>query len=143
MTLTTLCREVNNFFDCERIFDTFKISGGSITNTLPLVNGQYYAIFDSVFNDGVHIYGQNDLEDETFYGAIWVMKVPPDFIALCDKITAWENANANALSSPYQSESFGGYSYTKASGKDGKTASYKDIGEFSNELRKWRKQCHY
>lgn len=145
MTLTTLCKEVNNYFDSERIFDTFEIKNGGFVQSLPLVQGQYYAIFDSVFNDGVHKYGDDNdiLTDEKFTGAVWCLKIPADFVALCDKITAWETSNAAALASPFQSESFGGYSYSKASGKDGRTVAYTDVGEFANALRKWRKICPY
>jgi hypothetical protein len=44
------------------------------------------------------------------------MSVPPAVLALAEEIDTWRAANADALSSPYQSESFGGYSYSKASG---------------------------
>jgi hypothetical protein len=48
----------------------------------------------------------------------------------------WELANADSINSPYQSESFGGYSYSKESGGEG-GMNWKT--HFANELWKWRK----
>lgn len=141
MTLTTLCKDINNYFDIKRVFDTFHIEDGALVEGLPLLDGQYYAIFDSVFNNGVHKQGDT-LIDETFDGAIWLMAVPQDVIDLVNDITEWETANKAKINSPYTSESFGGYSYTKASGKNG-TLSWQDIGDFSSRISRYRKICPY
>lgn len=143
MTLTALCKEVNNYFDSERLYGTYTIRDGAFTQGLPLLEGQYFAVFDSVFNDGVHKFGDTDLTDETFTGSIWALKIPKEFVALCKDITDWETANAAALNSPYNSESFGGYSYSKASGNNGKSLSYADVGKFASAMNRWRKICPY
>lgn len=143
MMLTELCRECRNYFLLHRENDihagTFTISGGTIEPLSYLLPGQYYRIVGSVFNDGVHKYGdENDaLTDETFDGAIWAMFVPPAFVDLAGRIAAWQTANADALSSPYQSESFGGYSYSKGSGATGGGYAWAD--QFDGELKNWRK----
>ena len=103
--------------------------------------GQYFRIVGSVFNDGVHRYPANDLTDETFDGAVWAMAVPPDFLALCDEIEAYTKTDA-AKPTPYQSESFGGYSYTlKGAGSaTGQTADPSDWrAVFGKRLNRWRK----
>ena len=83
--------------------------------TLPfLADGQYFRICGSVFNDGLHQYNVLDLTDETFTGTIWALAIPKPVIELADEIQKWQVKNADALSSPYSSESFGGYSYSKA-----------------------------
>lgn len=141
MELTELCAELRNWFERDRIFGEFTISGGSISLSDFLQENQYYRIIDSAFNDGVHKYPSSDLTDEVFEGAIVAMAVPPAVIALLDDITAWETDNADAIKSPYSSESFGGYSYTKATGSGsdgtGNSADYRTV--FANRLNKWRK----
>ena len=92
---------------------TFTIKDGGIT--LPfLANGQYFRICGSVFNDGLHQYPEDDLVDETFNGTIWALAIPKAVIELADEIGKWQEKNGEAASSPFSSESFGGYSYSKA-----------------------------
>ena len=92
---------------------TFTIKDGGIT--LPfLADGQYFRICGSVFNDGLHQYPASDLKSETFDGAVWALDVPQAVIELAAEIEAWQKKNGDASVSPYQSESFGGYSYSKA-----------------------------
>ena len=92
---------------------TYTIEDGGIT--LPfLENGQYFRICGSVFNDGLHQYPVSDLKAETFDGAVWALAVPQAVVELAEEIEAWQTKNGDASVSPYQSESFGGYSYSKA-----------------------------
>lgn len=112
----------------------FIIKEGSVE--LPfLLDGQYFRVIGSVFNDGIHKYPGDDLKDETFEGTIWALAVPPDVVKLAKRIEAWIEKNPE---SPYVSESFGGYSYTKASnGRTGQAVTWADV--FSSELNQWRK----
>ena len=92
---------------------TFTIEDGGIT--LPfLANGQYFRICGSLFNDGLHQYPADGLVDETFNGTIWALAIPKAVIELADEIGKWQEKNGEAASSPFSSESFGGYSYSKA-----------------------------
>ena len=52
--------------------------------------------------------------DETFNGAIWAMSIPPQFIEAVSEATTYLTAHPNAM--VLQSESFGGYSYTRSIG---------------------------
>lgn len=125
MMLNELCLELKNFFDKgqPKFYGTFVIENGAIQNEEILDNiaeGQFFRIVGSIFNDGVYCFNEElTLEDETFDGAIWLMAIPKDFLALAKEIEDWQEQYAGALNSPYQSESFGGYSYSKASGKNG------------------------
>lgn len=125
--LTELCEEIRNYFLRDYVKDihdgTFTISDGGIEPLSFLQENQYFRIVGSVFNDGVHKYGDHDLTDETFSGAVWAMAVPPAVIALSTEIDDWVSANADVLASPYQSESFGGYAYSKGSGRSGSSGS--------------------
>ena len=85
-----------------------------------------------------------ELIDETFNGAVWAMAIPKAVINLAAEIAAWrqkyESASSPAMS-PFMSESFAGYSYSKgasnsASGNGG-TISWKTA--FAPRLNAWRK----
>jgi len=145
--LTELCQELKNWFEKDKYFGTFTIEGGRLADGSFLQDGQYYRIVGSVFNDGVHKYDPTDTEslvDEVFEGAVWAMAVPPTVIALSERISAWMNkyggADSSAMS-PFQSESFGGYTYSKGSGGSGAGGSsvptWKSV--FADELNRWRK----
>lgn len=131
MTLTDLCQECKNWFEIEKHSGTFSVEGGTIELDF-LDEGQYFRIIGSKFNDGVYQYHSECLKDEQFNGAIWALAIPKAFLKLVDKITEFEETNEKILNSPYQSESFGGYSYSKPSG-----FSFKDV--FKSDLNRWRK----
>ena len=116
---------------------TFTIEDGGIT--LPfLANGQYFRICGSVFNDGLHQYNVLDLVDETFNGTIWALAIPKAVIELADEIQKWQEKNGEASVSPYQSESFGGYSYSKATDAEtGGAVTWQSA--FKQQLSAWRK----
>lgn len=140
MNLTELCACLRNWFvrsDADRRVGTFEVVGGCID--LPwLADGQYFRILGSVFNDGVHQYPAVGLTDEVFDGAVWAMAVPPDVVSLADEITAWEKKYADVVQSPYKSESFGGYTYTKADSSAAEGGlSWTTV--FKGRLRPWRK----
>ena len=116
---------------------TYTIEDGGIA--LPfLANGQYFRIFGSVFNDGLHQYPASDLKAETFEGTVWALAVPQAVIDLATEIEAWQKKNGDASVSPYQSESFGGYSYSKATDSaSGGAVTWQSA--FSSRLNAWRK----
>ena len=152
--LTELCGYLKNWFEVERLYGKFKIISGAITyadgTELPLQNGQHFRIIDSVFNDGVYSYppATEDpasvvLKDEEFKGSVWCLAIPKEVVTLADEIAAWQakymGADSAALS-PFNSESFGGYSYSKsggntASGDSG--SSWQSV--FGNRLTRYRK----
>ena len=142
--LSELCQELRNWFDRDqpKFHGAIEISGGRIIDRdflAAIKPNQYFRISGSVFNDGVW---KNDnklnLTDELFVGTASLMAVPPDVINLSDEIDQWIVKYGDAVSSPYSSESFGGYSYTKSTGSNGSSASsWQSV--FSSRLNKWRK----
>lgn len=140
MTVSEFCAEIKNYFDIERSIGIFTIKNGNLVVN-DMLNGQYFRIIGSVFNDGVYQYPASGLKDEVFDGAVWYMAVPPDVISLVNEMTDWETSNASALNSPYNSESFGGYSYSKASGSTsaGGDGAVTAFSHFANRLKTWRK----
>ena len=67
-SLTDICLELNNWFDRgQRCFGTFAVSNKELSGfSDKLKPGQFYRIIGSVFNDGVHQYGDAALTGETF-----------------------------------------------------------------------------
>lgn len=136
-TLTMICEYLRNWFtaDEDKLTGEYAIVGGTIT--LPLLTGEYFRIVGSRLNDGVYAYPVTGLTDEVFTGAIWRMRIPQSVLGLAAEITAFNADTANSPS-PYTSESFGGYSYTKGRSGDGVSAySWQDA--FRSRLNRWRK----
>ena len=144
--LTQLCAELRNYF-CkpENIhYGEFEITDEWGIEPCPFLReGQYFRIRQSLFNDGVHRFGDGSLYPETFVGEVWAMHVPPAVVDLDAEIDAWIDANQDVLNSPYQSESFDGYSYSKFNGASNSngagTLTWQD--HFRRRLTQWKKVC--
>lgn len=127
-----ICASLHNYFAVDIVPGEYTVNDGEIT--LPfLAAGQFFRVVGSVFCDGVYRCGDKLPADETFDGAIWALAIPPALEELAAEIEEWKAKNADVLASPYQSESFGGYSYTKGSD----SASWQ--GVFAKRLNRWRK----
>ena len=154
MDITEICAEVRNYFAPtmkkeDRSFihtGNFEVSSHTIVPLDFIQAGQYFRIVGSAMNDGVYcntVQGLASLTDETFEGAIWEMSVPRAFLSLCSDIDAWRTANEAASSanmSPFTSESFAGYSYSKGGGGNsagGNSVSWQS--QFANRLNAWRR----
>lgn len=142
LTLSAVMRECKNWFIRMTRTGDFAISGGVLTGAESyLLPGQYYRITGSVFSDGVHRYGdaEDTLTDETFSGRVDALAPPRDFIALAAEIADWQDKYGAAAASPFNSESFVGYSYTKASGvtQDGGAGGWQ--AAFRAKLARYRK----
>lgn len=141
MILETVMDYIHNYFVKKVHKGDFKIVNGNLDVDF-LQQGQYFKIIGSVFNDAVHQFPTEDLTDEQFCGEVWAMAVPPTFIALCGEIEDWISRYGDASLSPFTSESFGGYSYTKASGTNSNGeaipgATWQSV--FRSKLIHWRK----
>ena len=134
--LETILMHLNNWFLVPDGVheDTYTIEEGGIA--LPfLVSGQYFRICGSVFNDGLHQYPADDLTDETFTGPVWALAIPKALLSTVEEITAWTAKNGDG--GPYTSESFGGYSYSKATNSKGLAVGWRDV--FAAQLAPWKK----
>ena len=152
--LQQICEHIHNFFERNVYDGDYSISNGMITPLPPIKEGQRFRIDGSDLNDGVYTYHSvggisNDddsnlasLSDEDFAGSIHTMAVPSTIIQLALDIREWIDKFSAAIDSPFQSESFNGYSYTLKSGGatnvDGSPAiSWQN--HFASQLNKWRK----
>lgn len=134
--LDEILAEIRNYFVVKVHSGDFEVIGGKLSPLDFLQNGQYFKIHGSIFNDGVYRYPESGLIDETFSGEIWALAVPPTLIALVADIEDYEK-KAKENVSPYASESFGGYSYTKATDSNGSPLTWKTA--FAKRLNRWRK----
>lgn len=135
--LNEICADIRNYFVAEIHNGTFEIVNGNILPLDFLKSGQYFRIVGSAFNDGVYRNDGNlQLTDEVFGGSVWAMNVPPAFIALADEIKAFCESDA-AKPSAYTSESFGGYSYSKATDANGVPISWQSV--FAKRLNPYRR----
>ncbi len=146
-TIFRVCSYLRNWFDRNQphYSGTVTIANGALSETYGLKAGQYFRIVGSSINDGVYKYPVTTLNDETFNGSIIGMSIPLPVIETMKKIEAWETkyADVNGVNmSPFNSESFGGYSYSKSSGGAGDSTKDKSgtwQGAFGAELQPWRK----
>lgn len=149
--LNEICAYLNNYFDVNDDHEPlpswrgeFVITDGSIDLSGKILNGHFFRIQNSVFNNGVHEYPATDLTDEVFTGKISAMAVPKELTAIAGEIEEWMNKYGGADStanSPYNSESFGGYSYSKSSGSASSDTANVPAwwGIFGGRLARWRK----
>lgn len=133
MMLEDVMRETRNYFAVREFSGQFTIEDGVLSPQY-ITEGQYFLVEGSVFNDGVYQYGDN-LTDEKFTGHVLLLAPPASFLSLVKEIEDYQDKYGEA--SPYTSESFGGYSYTKATGNNGGGVSWADA--FSKRLNAWRK----
>lgn len=131
--LEKVLQHIKNWFPVAIYPDKYTIEDGGLV--LPfLQDGQYFRICGSVFNDGLHKYPA-ELKNETFDGTVWALAVPPALVELSEEIGTWQKTHGNP--GAYSSESFGGYSYTRATNANGQAVTWKDA--FRSQLNEWRK----
>lgn len=147
MDISNYCDDCKNYFLKNGVSDIhsglFTIENGSISGVDDfLIKGQYFAIKGSKLNDGVYEYtpeGKALLLDETFKGAIWDMSVPPAFLEFCESAEAFKDKyNELGLNySGFQSESFGGYSYSLPASAPDFMVQWQD--RLNKAYRRWRR----
>ena len=155
-TVELVLGHIHNWFVRETM--GVKVVGGFLpaSVTSRMIDGQWYRIEGSYLNDGVHRYPDSELEEESFEGRLSLLAIPKALMLVIDQIQLWlddyeearglnADARRKALSSPYQSESFDGYSYTMRSDIASNSASGGLSGasgwqqEFAPMLNQWRK----
>lgn len=134
--------ECRNYFETGYYKTTFTISGGAISPHFLFKPGSYIAIADSFYHNGVFRMGDGGvLEgvpagvfDETFVGRVYFLCPPSGFLQLCGDIASFIAKTPNGA---YQSESFGAYSYTRASGAGGGVLTWQE--HFADSLSPYRR----
>ena len=134
--ITQICRHIKNYFEYEFHPGSYTVSDGKISPCDFLIEGDFYRISGSRYNDGVHRHPASDLKDESFDGIVSLMALPDGFLKTVSEIESYCSSD-DTSASPYLSESFGGYSYTRLTGSDGVGIPWQRA--FKSRLNEWRK----
>lgn len=148
--LEAVCAYIHNYFEDTIYTGTFTIKDGAPYDFPKMITGTRFRIMGSLLNDGVYTFATSAiwdddaekevrLQDETFKGRIVIMRVPQRLIRLVKEDMAEYQQKYGKVESPYTSESFGGYSYTKASGGSDSGGSADIFTVFHRRLNEWRK----
>lgn len=144
--LDEICAEIKNYFtyESDRVIGDFSISNGVLSPSFEFPTN-YFRIVGSHNNDGIHKVSDQDLVDEgKFHGSVWLMSPPKDFLDLVAEIEAWQEKYGAADSinmSPFGSENFGGYGYTKANVSAGPGGSSVPTWQttYASRLKRYRR----
>lgn len=140
--LENVLKFLNNHFYMWQEIGGFVINGDKIRVKANYLQGQYIRITGSILNNGVYqvksVEGDTieveGLTNEIFEGCIFGLAIPKDLLTLVEHIEEYEKENKK---SNIISESFGGYSYTKATDTSGNIANWESV--YFNDLCKYRK----
>lgn len=129
---------IHNYFVHKEYNGVFTISDGRLEGDSDyFLNGQYFKIEGSILNDGLYEYPNYVLTDEEFEGKLLTLAIPPALLTTAQEIGEWVEKNSEIINNPYNSESFGGYAYSKTSSSSGGVFGWKDM--FGKKLNRWRK----
>lgn len=148
--LTEICAYLKNYFDYGKFIGHIIVSDGvpyCDGEEIAIEDGQYFALFRQhfclgVFKKGTDLVGTTkDIER----GAVWLMDISQAVLDLAKEIADWQalyGAVDGTMLSPYTSESFGNYSYSKrgsgsSDGSGGGSPSWQDT--FAARLALYRK----
>lgn len=140
--MNKILKYLNNYFYRFGERGTYEIKDNKIIVRGKYLEGQYIRIVGSLMNDTVLkviSVAENEITlekayNEIYEGTIYSLAVPIDLIELLPKIEEFEEKNKP---SDLASESFGGYSYSKATNKNGEAITWKDA--FWNDIKGYRK----
>lgn len=135
-------RELKNYFIKKVWYGTFTVSEGRLDLQGRIQEGQYFKIHGSVFNDGVYQYPATELHDEVYVGEVWCLAIPKPVLDAVAAKEAWLATNSDVLNSPFASESFGGYSYSKKGSASGNGVGGGGVTSgtiYDDTLRQWKK----
>lgn len=134
--LEEILMEVNNWFVQPGGVHTGTYSIKDSGIVLPfLVDGQYFRIVGSIFNDGLHQYPASDLTDEEFTGAVWALTIPPSVKEFAAEVEEWKKKHPPTI---VTSENFfGEYSYNNGTNANGAPLGWRDV--FQDRLNGWRR----
>lgn len=134
--LEAILTHLHNWFPAKngKHAGAFVIASDVLSPDIGLLPGQYYRIRGSTFNDGLHYVGESALTDEAFEGEVWALAIPRAVQELAGEIAAWMEKNP---ATDKVSESFGGYSYSRAQNASGGVGGWQ--AAFAGRLNAWRR----
>ena len=148
--LLEICGYLKNFFVDTNYTGHITVVDGTVFcdgKEIAIAQDQYFTLVNEKAKSilGIYKYGKGELKDRDIAGAVWLMDVPDDLLALAGEITAWMEKYGGVESmalSPFNSESFAGYSYSKASGSSSDNSNNGTpmwVSQFGGRLARWRR----
>ena len=142
VTIEMVMRSIKNFFETGYIQSTFTIDGGVIAPSSMFKIGEYIAIEDSYYHNGVWKIGAGfkltgasvDTPSETFTGRVWFLHPPASFLDLYTEIVDFDRQNPVGAN---KSESLGSYTYTRESTPNGAVQTWQ--GVYASQLNPYRR----
>ena len=122
VTVPDVMREVRNGFHRSVMSGDWRLRDGRLSPGGMLLEGDWIDIRCGGRSDGIHRVGEDGLldggglADEDMAGDVWILRPPPEFLALCAEIADW--AARNSLDA-VESERFGAFSQKRALGRGG------------------------
>lgn len=123
-----ILKYINNYYAKTKELGIITIKDNKIELKGTYIPNQYILVRGSILNDG--LYKINTLEDkmiavtgainEVFEGVIYALAIPKEIIEMQTELKELESKYEPSV---YQSESFGNYSYSLATNKQGETMS--------------------
>lgn len=138
VSVGAVMRHVNNYFESGYRATTYSIEEGKLSPSSIFAPGMYVAISGSFYHDGVWKLGEElaleghreGMPNETFFGRVWFLHPPAEFMDVCEEIAKFaENTPVLGV----KTESFGEYSVTHSSGKNGGVLGWQEA--FADRLR--------
>lgn len=135
VTMEQVMRECNNFFENCKYTGVVSISGGKL---VPDVGAPYVYVAGSKALSGVYSLADGrfedaDVMDEEFSGTLWYLYPPKAFTDIVKEMAEFE---ARSPAGGFVSESFGQYSYSRATGSKGVLTAQE---AFADRLRPYRR----
>lgn len=112
--VSDVMREVKNHFPQEKVTGCWTVTEGKLS-PMKWEEGCWLALGKCCPQPGVYQVGEDgsiDMKDASWYGEIWLLRPPKDFLKLCEEIAAWAKGQNLGI----EKESFGVYSVTRSSG---------------------------
>ena len=110
-------RACRNFFPVSFTQGAWTLAEGRMAPAIDAQPGDWIAVSGSMRNNGVFQLNEEGripgATDESFYGSVWRLAPPADFLRLCEEIAAYDQAHP---ASTVTAERFGQYSATHAPG---------------------------
>jgi len=137
--LLKLMKECNRFYIYTKESNDFTIMENEINVTNKYLINQYIILQGSILNNGIYkiIASENNkitvtptMQNEHFSGELYGLNIAPSFLELSNKIDEYQTKNKQTN---LRSESFGGYSVSWATGKNGAVAGWKDV--FKDDIK--------
>ena len=140
--MLSVMRECRNFFEATSETGVYTITSSVIDLQGGYLPGQYILITGSSINNGLYLltdtaYTLDMAQDETFIGIIYGLRVPADFVTVCNEIKTFNDSEMGKPTNIVSENVLGVHSYSLGIDKSGIIAGWQAV--FSSRLAPFRR----